>query len=238
MSPTPQERRSRRVLIVDVDSDTRIIVASVISVLGHIPVIVGTGQEAIEESKKGSFDLAVLDYAMPDLDGLQICNSIKAHHAGDFIPALMLTERDTVRDKVKALAEGFDDYITKPFNYQELQARVNALLRIRDLHHDLRAANEELRRAQARLIEQERQLAVGELAGTAAHQLGQPLSAILLNCFLIEQLPKSDPKFIGAVTAMKNEVQRMSGMIEQLRSVKATEKEPYVKGAEILKLGK
>jgi len=230
------EPRKRRILIVDVDPESRIIVASVISVLGHSPVLVQSGREAIEESERGNFDLVVLDYGMPDLGGFEICKSIKSRHVGDFLPVLMLTERDTIRDKVTALSEGVDDYITKPFNYEELQARVSALLRIRDLHHDLRVANEELRRAQDRLVEQERQLAVGQLAGTAAHQLGQPLSAILLNCFLVEQLPKSDPKFVGAVAAIKSDAQRMSGMIDQLRSVKASDREEYLNGAEILKL--
>ena len=229
--------RKRRILIADVDPESRIVIASVISVLGHSPVLVQSGKEAIAESERGTFDLAVLDYSMPDLDGLQICKSIKTRHKGDFLPVLMLTERDTVRDKVKALAEGVDDYITKPFNYEELQARVNALLRIRDLHHDLRATNDELRRAQDLLVEQERQIAVGQLAGTAAHQLGQPLSAILLNCFLIEQLPKSDSNFVGAVAAIKNDAQRMSTMIDQLRSVRASDREVYIRGAEILKLG-
>jgi DNA-binding response OmpR family regulator len=230
------EPRKRRILIVDVDPESRIIVASVISVLGHSPVLVQSGREAIEESERGNFDLVVLDYGMPDLGGFEICKSIKSRHVGDFLPVLMLTERDTIRDKVTALSEGVDDYITKPFNYEELQARVSALLRIRDLHHDLRVANEELRRAQDRLVEQERQIAVGQLAGTAAHQLGQPLSAILLNCFLVEQLPKSDPKFVGAVAAIKSDAQRMSGMIDQLRSVKASDREAYLNGAEILKL--
>ena len=229
--------RKRRILIADIDPESRIVIASVISVLGHSPVLVQSGKEAIAESERVTFDLAVLDYSMPDLDGLQICKSIKTRHKGDFLPVLMLTERDTVRDKVKALAEGVDDYITKPFNYEELQARVNALLRIRDLHHDLRATNDELRRAQDLLVEQERQIAVGQLAGTAAHQLGQPLSAILLNCFLIEQLPKSDSNFIGAVAAIKNDAQRMSTMIDQLRSVRASDREVYIRGAEILKLG-
>jgi DNA-binding response OmpR family regulator len=229
--------KKRRILIADTDQDSRIIVASIITVLGHIPVVVENGQEAIREAEVGSFDLAILDYTISDVDGLQVCHSIKTHHAGDFIPVLMLTERDTVRDKVKAFAEGVDDYLTKPFYYEELQARVHAMLRIRDLHHELRVANEELQRAQDLLIEQERQLAVGQLAGTAAHQLGQPLSSILLNCFLIDQFPKSDPKFAGAVAAIKGDAKRMAEMIEQLRTVKASDREQYIHGMEILKLG-
>jgi signal transduction histidine kinase len=90
---------------------------------------------------------------------------------------------------------------------------------------------------QERLIEKERQLAVGQLAGTAAHQLGQPLSSILLNCYLLEQLPKTDPKFIGALAAVKSDTKRMGELINQLRSVKASDREGYYGSTEILKLG-
>lgn len=227
---------SRRILIADIDPDSRIVVASVVSVLGHDPVVVESGQEAIAEFSKGVPDLAILDYTMPDMSGLQVCQQIKRDHPGDFVPVLMLTARGTVRDKVTALAEGVDDYLTKPFNYEELQARVNALLRIRDLNHDLSAANDELRKIQQKLVEQERQLAVGQLAGTAAHQLGQPLSSILLNCFLLEQLPKSDAKFVGALAAIKSDAKRMADMIEKLRTVKASERESYFGSTDILRL--
>jgi len=237
MDSTFVAEKKRRILIADTDPDSRIIVASIMTVLGHVPVVVENGQEAISESENGSFDLAILDYTISDVGGLEVCHSIKTRHAGDFIPVLMLTERDTLSDKVKAFAEGVDDYLTKPFYYEELQARVNAMLRIRDLHHELREANEELRLAQDLLIEHERQLVVGQLAGTAAHQFGQPLSSILLNCFLIDQLPKSDPKFISAVTAIKGDVKRMAEMIEQLRTVNASAREEYIRGTEILKLG-
>jgi DNA-binding response OmpR family regulator len=237
MEPHPAEGKKRRILIADTDPDSRIIVASIMTVLGHTPVVVQNGGEAIAESQNGAFDLAILDYTISDINGLEVCHSIKSRHSRDFIPVLMLTERDTLSDKVKAFAGGVDDYLTKPFHYEELQARVNAMLRIRDLHYELRVANQELQKAQGLLIEQERQLAVGQLAGTAAHQLGQPLSSILLNCFLIDQLPKSDPKFVGAVAAIKGDAKRMADMIEQLRMVKASDREEYLKGIEILKLG-
>ncbi len=226
----------RRILIADVDSDSRIMVASVVSVLGYTPVVVKNGEDALLETSKSAPDLAIVDYTMPDISGLEVCQAIKRQHPSDFVPVLMLTARGTVRDMVTAFAEGVDDYITKPCNYEELQARVNALLRIRDLNHDLRHANDELQRVQQKLIEQERQLAVGQLAGTAAHQLGQPLSSILLNCFLLDQLPKSDPKFVGALAAIKSDAKRMAEMIDKLRNVKASDQEEYLGNTQILKL--
>jgi DNA-binding response OmpR family regulator len=237
MEQPNQLKPERRILVADVDPDSRVVIASVISVLGYTPCVVQSGAEALSVSQEEPLDLAILDYSMPDIDGLQVCHSIKEARAGDFVPVLMLTARDTVRDKVRAFSGGVDEYLTKPINYEELQARINALLRIRDLHHELVKANQELQRVQEKLIAQERQLAVGQLAGAAAHQLGQPLSSILLNCFLIEQLPKSDAKFVGAVGAIKNDARRMAEMIDKLRSVDAAEREAYFGSTEILRFG-
>ncbi len=229
---------AKRILIADDDEDTRVIVASVVSILGYTPLVAAGGQEAIEIFEREVPDLAILDYMMPDVTGVEVCQRIRQHVDGETIPVLILTARDTVADKVSALEEGVDDYITKPFHYQELQARVKALLRIRDLSRRLQAKNNELMDMQVALVEQERQLAVHQLAGTAAHQLGQPLSAILLNCYLLEQLPKNDARFIGALAAIKSDAKRMGDMIDLLREVKASQREGYYGDTEILKLEK
>ena len=232
----PEAGTERRILIADDDADSRIVVASVISILGHAPVVVHGGGEALEECERQLPDLAIIDYMMPSVNGIEMCHRLKTIPGGELVPILMLTARDSMQDKISALEEGIDDYLTKPFNYQELRARVTALLRVRDLNLSLVAKTEELQKMQELLVATERQVAVGQLAGTAAHQLGQPLSAIMLNCFLIEKLPKEDPKFIGAVIAIKNDVRRMVEMIDRLRNVKASAREVYFEGTEILKL--
>jgi DNA-binding response OmpR family regulator len=232
----PDTGVERRILIADDDPDSRIVVASVISILGHSPVVVNGGGEAIEECERELPDLAIVDYMMPSLTGIEMCHKLKTIPGGELVPILMLTARDSMQDKISALEEGVDDYLTKPFNYQELRARVKALLRVRDLNLKLVAKNEELKRMQERLVATERQVAVGQLAGTAAHQLGQPLSAIMLNCFLLEKLPKEDPKFMGAIAAVKSDVRRMVEMIDSLRNIKASSREEYFEGTEILKL--
>lgn len=232
----PESGVERRILIADDDPDSRIVVASVISILGHAPVVVNGGGEALQECERVLPDLVIVDYMMPSLTGIEMCHKLKTIPGGELVPILMLTARDSMQDKVLALEEGVDDYLTKPFNYQELRARVKALLRVRDLNLKLVAKSEELKKMQERLVATERQVAVGQLAGTAAHQLGQPLSAIMLNCFLLEKLPKDDPKFMGAIVAIKSDVRRMVEMIDSLRNIKASAREAYFEGTEILKL--
>jgi DNA-binding response OmpR family regulator len=226
----------RRILVADDDADTRVIVSSVVSILGHEPIVVADGAEAVRVCEAELPDLMVVDFMMPEYNGVEVCRKVRTFPGGDCLPVLMLTARDTVQDKIFAFEEGVDDYLTKPFNYRELQARIRALLRMRDLNLAVRQKSEELQSMQAQIVEQQRQLAVGQLAGAAAHQLGQPLSAIMLNCFLLEQLPKDDPRFKVALAAIQSDARRMADMIEKLRTAKASEREGYIGNAEILKL--
>ncbi len=79
----------------------------------------------------GSFDLVILDLTLPGMDGLDVCNEIRKKYA---IPIIISSARHDITDKVEALERGADDYIPKPYNPRELQARIKSLLR-RDKHH-------------------------------------------------------------------------------------------------------
>jgi DNA-binding response OmpR family regulator len=82
---------------------------------------------ALELAEKGRFDLLILDLMLPDGDGLEVARRFRSR--GDTVPILMLTARSSVRDKVEGLDAGADDYLTKPFEFEELLARIRALLR-------------------------------------------------------------------------------------------------------------
>jgi DNA-binding response OmpR family regulator len=84
------------------------------------------GEEALDRFREGSFDLVVLDLALPKLDGLEVCKRLRA---ASTVPIIMLTARDDEVDKVLGLELGADDYITKPFSIREFRSRVRALLR-------------------------------------------------------------------------------------------------------------
>lgn len=85
-----------------------------------------TGQEALRMIGKQAFDLLLLDVMMPDTDGWQVCRAVREHTQ---IPILMLTARSETKDKVLGLGIGADDYLTKPFEPEELLARIHSLLR-------------------------------------------------------------------------------------------------------------
>lgn len=86
-----------------------------------------SGGEAVWFGNENDYDAAVLDVMLPDADGFEVCRQWR--DAGLTFPVLMLTARDAVGDKVKGLDAGADDYLTKPFSFEELLARLRALLR-------------------------------------------------------------------------------------------------------------
>jgi two-component system response regulator MprA len=94
---------------------------------GHTVDAVGDGLEAFDRALSGEYACLVLDWNMPRRSGVEICQAVRAR--GLTTPTLLLTARDAVEDKVRALDCGADDYLTKPFAYPEFLARVRALLR-------------------------------------------------------------------------------------------------------------
>ena len=85
------------------------------------------GEEALFQSQVNQYDLMILDVMLPKKNGFAICKQIREE--GNLTPILMLTAKDQLEDKIKGLQEGADDYLTKPFAFEELLARIKALLR-------------------------------------------------------------------------------------------------------------
>ena len=103
----------------------------------HGVSVAKTGGEGVELAKSGEFDVIVLDLMLPDMHGFDVCNKIRTE--GDHTPILMLTAMDTLDDKIKGLKVGADDYLTKPFDFDELLARMEAL--VRRSHHFAPSSN-------------------------------------------------------------------------------------------------
>ncbi len=89
--------------------------------------LAGTGEEGIYLSESNPYDLIILDIMLPDKDGIAVCKELRRKKIDS--PILLLTARDRVKDKVQGLNAGADDYLTKPFDFEELLARANALMR-------------------------------------------------------------------------------------------------------------
>src|SRR5215216_3882252 len=116
-----------RVLIVDDDRALRDALRRALVLAGYEPIAVETGEAALAEVARSEPDAVVLDIGLPDVDGLEVCRRLRG--AGNRVPVLMLTARDAVEDRIDGLDAGADDYLVKPFDVAELQARLRALLR-------------------------------------------------------------------------------------------------------------
>lgn len=115
------------ILVVDDDPRITDLLRRILAYEGYSVAIAASGSEALNRSLERPPDLVVLDIMLPELNGLEVAQRLRA--AGDNVPILMLTARDTVADRVKGLETGADDYLVKPFAPEELVARVKALLR-------------------------------------------------------------------------------------------------------------
>ncbi|TDD61131.1 response regulator transcription factor [Actinomadura darangshiensis] len=124
MEPSPQPAR---ILVVDDEPAVRESLSSSLEFEGYRVADAADGVTALEHVEKEAPDLVVLDVLMPRMDGLTTCRRLRA--LGATMPVLMLTARDMVGDRVTGLDAGADDYLAKPFELDELLARVRALLR-------------------------------------------------------------------------------------------------------------
>ena len=115
-----------RILVVDDDPQIRRVIKTTLVIQGYETADAKSGEEAIEKLREEKHDLVLLDMNMPGIDGLQTCRVIREFSG---IAIVMLTVRDSEKDKVAALDAGADDYVTKPFSTPELLARVRAALR-------------------------------------------------------------------------------------------------------------
>ena len=168
-----------RLLLIEDDAALRLPLARQLEAEGYRVDQAGDGAEGLFLAQEYPFDLAIVDLGLPKLNGLTIVQRLRA--AGSTMPLLILTARSSWQDKVSGLEAGADDYLTKPFEYPELAARVKALLR-----RSLKAASDVL--------------ALGPLAidfsAQAARLNGEPLELTTFEYRLLEYLVRERARVV------------------------------------------
>lgn len=166
-----------KVLLAEDDAQIGELVKAFMTKAGYDVTLVVDGEEAVKAAREVRPQVIVLDVMMPRMNGYQACAQIKKDPATRDIPVLFVTVKSSTKEKVEGLRLGAMDYVTKPFEPDELKARVEAALRIKELQDDLKARNEDLSKALAKANELAQ--AKEGLTHLLVHDLKAPLTGVL-----------------------------------------------------------
>lgn len=184
MNKNQSEMTQGNILIVDDTPENLQVLSATLSERGYKVRGVIKGQMAIRAAKSAPPDLILLDIRMPEMDGYEVCERLKADPQTRDIPIIFISALDEVLDKVKAFQTGGVDYITKPFQVEEVLARVENQLMICRLSQKLQEQNQKLQQEIQERIKAEKEAeaashAKSEFLANMSHELRTPLNAIL-----------------------------------------------------------
>ncbi|HEY9850260.1 MAG TPA: response regulator [Leptolyngbyaceae cyanobacterium] len=211
-----KERGKSIILLVDDKPENLRVLSQILTHHGYDVRKSSDGQTAITACKKILPDLILLDIMMPNLDGYQVCKHLKANEETRNIPIIFISALEDVGNKIEAFKVGGVDYITKPFQVEEVVARVTNQLTIRHLHYKLAEKNAQLEKLNEELKKSNAELE--QFAYTASHDLKSPLQAILgyahgLNWKYEQQLDIEGKRYIEQII---HSAWRMKRLIDDL----------------------
>ncbi|EDX76994.1 response regulator receiver domain protein [Coleofasciculus chthonoplastes PCC 7420] len=175
-----------KILAVDDDITVQIILQELLESEGHDVLLADDGEAALQKTQEFQPDLIICDWMMPKLDGLELCRRIKADPQLATIFLILITIREQVADRVQGLDSGADDFLSKPIEPSELQARVRSGLRLRQLNQQLSQALHHLKQTQSQLIQSEKMSSLGQMIAGIAHEINNPVTFIHGNLSHIE----------------------------------------------------
>lgn len=167
---------STKVLIVDDNKENIDLIAYFLKPQNYQILTAFDGVEALEIIEHDQPDIILLDIMLPKMDGFQVCERIKKDRKTQFIPIIMITALKELKDKIRSLEVGADDFISKPFENVELLTRVKSLLRIKNYHDEIQKKNSELEQKNKTLLRLDR--FKDELNHHIVHDMKNPLFVI------------------------------------------------------------
>lgn len=163
-----------RVLVVDDDQTNAELLEAKLTALGYEVTIANTAEEGIAVDSRLRPHLILLDIVLPEMSGIEACRKLIENHKDRYVPIILVTGMHDVSAKISGLESGAYGYVTKPYDAQELLARVRSALRTKSLYDELKATRE-------KLTETEKLAALGQMAITLHHEINNPLQAIVLH---------------------------------------------------------
>jgi sigma-B regulation protein RsbU (phosphoserine phosphatase) len=204
-----------KILIAEDNETSRRMLEAVLVKWNYDVVSVCDGNEAWEKLQDTDAPrLIVLDWMMPRKNGIELCRELRSRHNAEPMYIILLTARDDKNDIVEGLSAGADDYILKPFDKEELRARIDVGRRMVELQNSL--------------IEREKLQVIFEMTGAICHELSQPMQAISGNCELIlMSINENDPLY-RSIKTIKEQVDRMGNITRKLKQVTRYKTKDYI----------
>ncbi|MCW5316237.1 response regulator [Nostoc sp. KVJ3] len=186
------------ILLVDDNPNNLKVLSEAIQGCGWKTLMATDGESAIEQTEYAAPDLILLDVMMPGIDGFETCRRLKSNSITQNIPIIFMTALADATDKVKGLEIGAVDYITKPFQQEEVIARLKLHLKISHLTRtleqrvqertaELSQSLQELQQTQLQLIQSEKMSTLGQMVAGIGHEINNPIGFISGNCSYIEK---------------------------------------------------
>lgn len=201
-----------KIYCVDDDMDILVLYQAILSGAGHEVTKLSSGQRALETIYAHQPDLIILDEKMNDLSGMEICARIRQDKTLAYIPIIMVTGVDSKEGKIRSLEGGIDDYILKPFDHEELLAKVQVMLRIKRLYSELLQIRQDLLKA-------EKLAAIGQLAAAMAHEIRNPLSIIGASVQFLQGKLESTDERRSIMETILRKISEIDSTIRELLAV-------------------
>jgi two-component system, sensor histidine kinase and response regulator len=218
------------ILIVDDNPANRKMLDILLKKDGYETQTLEDGNNILEVVNTIKPQLILLDIMMPGMDGYQVCEELKESKKTRDIPVIFLTAKSESEALVKGFQVGASDYVTKPFKPVELLARVKT-------HLQLRQSFEDLKESQKRITELETRNSILAMAGTANHEINQPLTVISGNLYLLEQflvkkkVSSDQQKYIKEIN---RGVERIKEILERYRNAVELRYQDYAGSSKIV----
>ncbi len=173
-----------KVLVVDDSQESVDLLEYFLKPAGYKIIKARDGAEALDIVEKNPPDIILLDIMLPKVNGYEVCEKLKKRQSTFHIPIIMITVLKELKDKIKALEAGADDFLSKPFDSVELLTRVKSLLRIKYYHDEIIKRNQELEKQKEALLRED--LLKKELTNLIIHDMKNPLFVIQGNLQMME----------------------------------------------------
>ncbi len=201
--------KKHKILIVEDSQENMDLLVYFLHPQGYEIISVYDGLSALKKVEEEHPDIILLDIMLPKMDGYEVCGRLKKDPETKFIPIIMLTALKELKDKVRALEVGADDFLTKPFENIELLARVKSLLRLKEYHDELQSKNLELAEKNESLMRMDR--FKEDLTNLIIHDMKNPLFVIQGNLQMMSMSMENVPPEI-----LKKYAQRIERSSQQL----------------------